>query len=829
MNNIQILKQFNDNTTLEQLKTLAQKSTGGLKVALEEISRKRKSNPNTAIGDIFKENVDILKKHLVPVKKQGAQFVKNTVGINSYPEIMALKTALDELYTKMNTNNKTETEKYNDYNDAIFFLEKIEKEYPIYNKDCYDKTLVNYCNEMRNNIVEILSREQQNLEVDTVDKVKEYRKKIFEEKKASFISLLKSARDGGQDQRKKLKQIVEKIDFDPQHSIERVKRFRRHIVWDSRSSMDYLISLMTRIEFNEDVDAKNVAKNHYFLLSLQLINVGTKIAYSTANNSLLQGMINAANMLLEQTKEMSVHEAINKPLSQFVAQLESRLKEVEALSYDSILKNSKGIKQKMKNLFVGAQIKGQQEKELIEPYIPPQMPLAERKKIILDIMQKKLGELVQLAKQQELGLNIAQAKGTAATTVSGITASATEGAVSGVAGLVKSLLPSALGVNTFVEGQLKSLGKNLVTEKATEKVETTLDQTADKDLSTLLTFLAKLTEEEQLSVAQSFAKLLAATFPHAMDVLIINQYDEKSATQIATKIVETALYTLSAFTKELNHLKESQPTCDPDKVADLMIDALIQANQNRVKKNLLKTHRPPVIQKHEDGTYEIHNPHVEDLFGGKCGLVVNDKCHYRFFAPEGSDPSRFGFMVRSKVKAGYSAYQYNDTDPDPSKHYWGEYASSKVDLDMTKQVQFYRDAEAKLYAENLKSRGRSTRTVEKRPLVTTQGIITTTTSSKTSSCVMADDTSNQTVTMPLEQFKLMQKQITDMQQQLKAMQAKLLRAYPSASVNSPQVGSPSPNLFRSQHRTEHRADVKTTQNDNKAKNSLFRTNNQNST
>ncbi len=339
---------------------------------------------------------------------------------------------------------------------------------------------------------------------------------------------------------------------------------RRHMNTDSRSSMDYLMAVISKIEFNEG--KTDITTNEFYQMALQLVTVGSKIAESTVNLSILKGLQHAGEYLTEWAEDKSEKDILLAPLSQFHASLSKRIEYIEAeTSYAAIIeeaKEKKNYKEAAGRLFELAQTKKEKKETMITSYMPPQMAEGERIQAIAKATETKLEELFHEAFKTDIGLESAELlQGDAAKTASGLTGSVTKAVVGGVAGLAKGLLPKAFGINEMAEGKLKELGDKYLTNPATEKVESTLDQTEGKNRATLLQFFLSLEKTERQAVAKAFSELLAATFPYAMEHMVVNQYDAASMDKIANKLVETSLYRCSKQgTNETNGNRKSSNT-----------------------------------------------------------------------------------------------------------------------------------------------------------------------------------------------------------------------------------------------------------------------------
>lgn len=594
---------------------VAQHAAEGMKSALEEMTSDR-DTPAPSIKDRLKEFGETFKSNLYEARKEGQELLKETVGVVSNPNIKALERAITSLHNAVKNGN---------YFLAISQLEAIESYYNIRNENYYDGGLVRAFNKMRSEIVTILSQVQ-GLDKDTAEKVRAYREKIFEEDKARLISILESAKAGSEDERGKLEQVLEKIELSPEKNKERIRQMRRHVTIDSRGSMDYLMALIKQVEFNESTSLDDIAKNHFVKFVRHFMDEGLKIANSTVNLSLLKGIQHAADYLIELSKDKLESEFVAGPLERFNEYLSKRIDHVEHdLSYAQSIKDLRAgqidIPTAAKNIMHLSQTKEEKKQEMVTPYLPPQMSEAERIAVLEEAMEEKLQAMFNLAFQANLGLKIEEIKGDAATTLSGLTTSATQGVIGGLAGAVKGILPELFGLNEKAESALKDLGDKYLTDPAKEKVESTLDQTGDKNRKALLEFLLSLNEKERAVVSKAFAKLLAATFPYAMEQLVINKYDTETAKKIADKLVETSLYTLSAFADKLKKLKEEGKEVDPEKVAEYMVKALAKGNADRaIGKGIMKTWQVPVL----DADGEIEYLQLEDLFGGRCIGSVNN-------------------------------------------------------------------------------------------------------------------------------------------------------------------------------------------------------------
>lgn len=630
-------------------------------------------------GQAFQESV---KREMNPLKHEARARSEKALGMESNMHLHALSQAMDQFHEDYNAGN---------YSAAIIELNRIEKDYGLANGGVYDAKLRDYFNRMREEVVAKLSG---NKDIDEEAKaiLLGWRKREFEANRAGILGILKSAKDGGEDSREFWEKWLDKADLSKEHTQERIKRLRRQVNYDSRDALDYLMKELVRIEYRDD-------GKQFLALADKLSSIGTKIADSTVNRSILEGLNKAAEELINRAQEQDRRRDIPhllaeiEKLRKMQGHIKDRIKKIEQeFSYSSTIeKVHKSLKESdreklnesMNQLFRKSQERDHLKKTLVTPYIPPQMEKEERKAICAQVMQKKLKELYGAAFQIDIGLSVEETKGDAAKLVGGIAESGTKSVTGKVkeigSGLASSLVKVVLPKDFFLTdtladvakdisgSALEALGDKYLTDPLVEKVEGTLDQKQGKEKkATLMKFLLTLTEEEQAQLAKAFAEKLAMTFPLALERLMINKDDTAMMEKIAGKLMETSLYRLSKFADELAALRKTGGALDVEVVTNYMLRAMVEANEHRVLvKGIKQSWRVPVLEEdpdHPGQQMRGGHPHLEDMFGGRCGIVTVDaKGELNYYAPDNSDPGKHGyrFCRQEDLPIGYETYKFN--------------------------------------------------------------------------------------------------------------------------------------------------------------------------
>src|SRR5579885_888056 len=661
----------------QQARDMGRHVAEGIKAVGEGVWSRR--HDKSGKREAFQESV---KREFNPVKHEAKARSKRALGMESNMHLHALSQAMDQFHEDYVAEN---------YSAAIIELNRIEKDYGLADGGVYDAKLKENFSKMRDEVVAKLSGKK-DLDAEAKEILLGWRKRAFEAGRAGLLGILQSGKAGGEDSREFWEKWLDKADLSKEHTKERIKKLRRHVNYDSRDAMDYLMRELVGIEYRDD-------GKHYLELATILASIGRKIADGTVNRSILEGLNKAAEELIRQAQAQDERRDIAgllpkiEELRGLQKHIGERIKKIEQeFSYSSTIEkvhqslkesDREKLNEAMNQLFRKSQEKDYLKKTLVTPYVPPQMEKEEKQAICAQVMQKKLKELYGAAFQVDIGLSVGETKGDAAKLVGGMAESGTKSVTEKVkdigSGLASSLVTAVLPKDFFLTetlsglagdlsgSALEALGNKYLTDPLVEKVEGTLDQKQGKEKkAVLMKFLLTLTEGEQAELAKAFAEKLAITFPLALEKLMINRHDTAAMEKIAGKLMETSLYRLSKFADELAALRKKGGALDMDEVANYMIRSMVEANEHRVLvKGIKQSWRVPVLEEDPDHPglqMRGGHPHLEDMFGGRCGIVTVDASGtLNYYAPDNSDPGKHGyrFCREEDLPIGYDAYKFN--------------------------------------------------------------------------------------------------------------------------------------------------------------------------